>query len=93
VLSAPGGAYRVEPDAVLAYLDRLLGGSALIQPRPGAYREALGLLCEDGRAGGAIYDALIALAARDAGAELVSLDGQAGRTYALCGVEVRLLVG
>jgi predicted nucleic acid-binding protein len=93
VLSTSGGVYRAEPDAVVAYLDQFLGGSSPIQPRPGAYREALGLLAGQGLAGGAIYDALIALAARDAGAELVSLDGRAERTYALCGVEARLLVG
>lgn len=91
VLSAPGGVYRVEPHAVMAYLDQFLQGSSPLQPRPSAYREALDLLAGNGRAGGAIYDALIALTARDADAELVSLDGRAERTYALCGVEARLL--
>lgn len=91
VLSAPGGVYRAEPHAVVAYLDQFLDGSSPIQPRPSAYREALGLLAENGQAGGAIYDALIALAARDADAELVSLDGRAEKTYALCGIEARLL--
>lgn len=93
VLSGPGGIYRAKADAVVAYLGQFLQGSSPIQPRPGSYLEALGLLSDHGRSGGAIYDALIGLAARDAGAELVSLDGRAGRTYALCGVEVRLLVG
>ncbi|HET7177678.1 MAG TPA: PIN domain-containing protein [Solirubrobacterales bacterium] len=92
VLSAPGGIYRAEPDAVVAYLDQFLDGSSPIQARPDAYREALGLLAGDGRAGGAIYDALIALTARDAQATLVSLDLRAERTYALCGIEARLLV-
>jgi toxin FitB len=86
VLSAPAGPYRVEPSAVLGYLDQFLGRSP-IQPRPGAYREALGLLAGSDRAGGAVYDALIALAAREAGATLVSLDRRAEPTYAACGVE------
>jgi toxin FitB len=90
VLSAPAGAYRVEPSAVTAYLSQFLDGAAPIQPRPEAYREALDLLADHGRPGGAIYDALIALAARDAGAELVSLDRRARRTYGICGVESRL---
>jgi predicted nucleic acid-binding protein len=91
VLSAPSGPYRVESGAVVAYLDQFLDRAAPIQPRPEAYREALGLLGNRNRAGGAVYDALIALAARDAGAALVSLDRRAERTYGDCGVEARLL--
>lgn len=93
VLSASGGVYRVEPNAVAAYLQQFLEDSPPIQPLPTAYHEALDLLADAGRAGGAIYDALIALAAREAGAELVSLDRRAGRTYELCGVSARLLAG
>ena len=90
VLSAPAGVYRAQSGAVVAYLEQFLGGSPPIQPRPEAYREALELLSDRGRAGGAIYDALIALAARDASAELVSLDRRARAIYELCGVEARL---
>jgi predicted nucleic acid-binding protein len=91
VLSAPGGVYRIEPATVVAYLDQLLGGSAPIQPRPHTYREALELLAGEGRGGASVYDALIALAARDAGATLISLDRRARPTYELCGVEARFL--
>jgi predicted nucleic acid-binding protein len=91
VLSAPGGVYRAEPGTVLAYLDGLLQGSAPIQLRPDAYREALELLSAKGRGGAAIYDALIGLTARDANATLVTLDHRARPTYELCGVETRLL--
>lgn len=91
VLSAPGGVYRVEPGAVVAYLDQFVERTSPIQPQPDAYGEALDLLAGEGRVGGAIYDALIALAARDAGATLVSLDRRAERIYELCGVEARLL--
>jgi len=91
VLSAPGGVYRVAPDVVMGYLDGILKGSAPIQPRPDTYREAVELLSGAGRGGAAIHDALIALAARDAGATLVSLDRRAAPTYALCGVEARML--
>jgi toxin FitB len=90
VLSGPSGPYRVAPGAVVAYVRQFLD-RAPIQPQPGTYREALGLLADRNHAGGAIYDALIALAARDAGATLVSLDRRAERTYAACGVEARLL--
>ncbi len=91
VLSSPSGPYRVEPGAVVTYLDQFLDRAEPIQPRPRSYREALGLLGERDRAGGAVYDALIALAVRDAGATLVSLDRRAERTYAACGIEARLL--
>lgn len=91
VLSAPGGVYRVTPDAVVTYLDDFLEGSAPIQPRPDAYREALELLSGDGRRGAVIYDALIALAVRDADATLVTLDRRAKRIYELCGVPARFL--
>ena len=92
VLTSPSGPYRVEPGAVVAYLDQFLDRTAPVQPRPGSYREALGLLGVGGRVGGAVYDALIALASRDAGVVLASLDRRAERTYAACGVEVKMLL-
>ncbi|HEX6688073.1 MAG TPA: PIN domain-containing protein [Solirubrobacterales bacterium] len=91
VLSGPADVFRVEPEVVVAYLDEFLGGSAPIQPRPDAHREALDLLSGAGRGGASIYDALIALAARDANATLISLDRRARPTYELCGVEARFL--
>lgn len=91
VLSSPSGPFRVEPGAVVAYLDQFLERSDPIQHPPGTYREALGLLGERDQPGGAVYDALIALAARDAGATLASLDRRAESIYAACGVEARML--
>jgi predicted nucleic acid-binding protein len=91
VLSAPGGVYRAEPGAALEYLDDLLDDSPPIQLQPGSYREALELLCREDRGGAPVFDALIALAARDANATLVSLDRRAKPTYELCGIEVRFL--
>jgi predicted nucleic acid-binding protein len=93
VLSSPSGPYRVEPAAALVYLDQFLERGGPIQPDPRSHRDALGLLADRDLAGGAVYDALIALAARDAGATLVSLDRRAERTYAACGVEARMLAG
>ena len=91
VLSAPRGFYRCEPKAVLEYLTRLLDDSVPIQPRPGSYREALELLCREDRGGGSVFDALIALAARDADVTLVSLDRRAKPIYELCRVDARFL--
>lgn len=92
VLSSPGGPFRIEPAMVVAYLDQFLDGSEPIQHQPGAYREALGLLGKRNQPGGVVFDALIALAARDADVILVSLDRRAERTYAACGVEAKMLV-
>jgi toxin FitB len=91
VLSASGGVYRAEPGMVVEYLDGFLQGSAPIQPRPDTYHEALELLSGKGRRGASVFDALIALTARDAGATLISLDRRARPTYELCGVEARFL--
>lgn len=91
VLSAPGGVYRVAPETAVAYLDDYLETAAPIQPHPDSYGEALELLADSGRGGGAVYDALIALAVRDARVTLVSLDRRARPTYELCGVEARFL--
>lgn len=91
VLSGPADVFRVEPGVVVAYLDEFLEDVEPIQPRPDACREALELLSGEGRGGASVYDALIALTTRDAGATLISLDHRAKPTYELCGVEFRLL--
>jgi predicted nucleic acid-binding protein len=91
VLSAPGGVYRAEPELVLEYLKELLGDSPPIQPRAASYMEALEDLARHGRGGAPVFDALIALAARDADATLISLDRRAKPIYELCGVEFRYL--
>jgi predicted nucleic acid-binding protein len=91
VLSSPGGCFRVDPKTVVEYVDEFLEGSVPIQPGPDAYREALRVLASAGRGGASIYDALIALTARDAGATLISLDRRAQPTYELCGATVKYL--
>jgi predicted nucleic acid-binding protein len=91
VLSAPGGVHRVEPQAVLKYLDGVLNDSPPVQLVPGSYREALELLVRENRGGAPVFDALIALAARDADATLLSLDRRAKPIYELCGADVRFL--
>jgi toxin FitB len=91
VLSARGGVYRAEPELVLEYLNELLDDSPPIQPRAASYMEALEELARHGRGGAPVFDALIALTARDAGATLISLDRRARPVYELCGVEFRFL--
>ncbi|MCO5316197.1 MAG: hypothetical protein M9938_08550 [Solirubrobacterales bacterium] len=90
VLSSPGGSYRAEPGAVVMYLEQFIGDQPVGMP-PSTYPEAVRLLTETNRAGGMVYDALIGLAARDAGLALLSLDARARPIYELCGAEFRIL--
>jgi len=89
VLSAPGGIYRAEPQAVIAYLGQFIADEP-IGMRPSSYLEALDLLAGANRAGGAVYDALIGLAARDADVTLLSLDIRAQPIYEQCGAEIQI---
>ncbi len=82
--------YATDSTVVLAFL----GQFAAHPPgglRPRDYPAALAELAESGIGGGALYDGLIALGARAAGATLVSLDRRAAATYERCGVEYELL--
>jgi predicted nucleic acid-binding protein len=55
------------------------------------YLPSLNELVERGITGGAIYDGLIAMAARNAGLKLLTLDQRAARTYEAVGDEYELL--
>jgi predicted nucleic acid-binding protein len=91
VLTAPGGPAAAPGETVLAYLSQFLEREAIVLEAP-VYLETLTRLSRAGLAGGAVYDALIAAAAREAGARLVSLDRRAARAYLACAVEAELLV-
>ena len=90
VLTA-AGPYGLRGAPVLAYLDRFLDREP-IGLQPTAYVRALAELTEIDLVGGAVYDALIALAARDAGATLVSLDRRAAATYRRCRAQFELVL-
>lgn len=92
VLSAPAGPYPATAADVTDYVEQFLA-SRPIGVAPAGYPAAIRELTAAGVAGGAVYDGLIALGARRAGAQLVSLDVRAARTYARVGVDVRLLAG
>lgn len=55
------------------------------------YAELLDLAVAERMTGGAIYDALVAATAREAGMTLLTLDLRAVRTYELVRVEYRLI--
>lgn len=85
------GPYDVPPARVSEYLERFLEQPP-IGLEPAGYPSAVDELSKSAITGGAVYDGLIALAARDAHATLVSLDRRAGATYRRLGVEVELLL-
>ncbi len=81
---------RLPGDARVAPADaaRLMGArfAAPLVVDPGTAKRLPELLSEHGVAGGAVYDALVALAALDAGSTLATRDARAVATYAAIGV-------
>lgn len=83
--------FRASPAIVIEYLDvnfaeRRLALPAREQSRLPELMERAGIR------GGAVYDGLVGLAARAAGAELLSLDVRAAETYARLELDYRLLI-
>jgi predicted nucleic acid-binding protein len=81
---------RVSGAVVRDYLERSFPESYLTL-RTRDQRSLVGRLVELELAGGAVYDALIALTAASQGAILLTCDGRARETYRRCGVDARLL--
>jgi predicted nucleic acid-binding protein len=90
VLTRLPAPHRAPPDLVRQFLRERF-------PRPylrlsaGAYRSFVLHLPDNGIAGGASYDALVAATAAHAGADLVSCDRRATPIYERYGVRTRLL--
>ena len=90
VLTAPGP-YGFAPKPVRAYLEPLLERDPIgLAPRD--YPRVLEELVVLQIAGGALYDALIAVGAREGEATLVSLDLRAVNTYQRCSADYELLM-
>lgn len=82
--------FRADPAIVVEFLRRTFAESRLTL-EPVAQDTLPDRLEACGVDGGAVYDGLIALTAKAAGAELLTLDRRALEVYARCGAEVRLL--
>lgn len=82
--------HRAAPSLVDTWLDDRF---QVVLPPPGAdaQRELVRKLAGGGLTGGAVYDALVALTAKKAGATLVTADRRARSTYELVGVELQAL--
>jgi len=90
VLSAFPPPYRAAATVVDRWLDARFD-RILAPPTAAQQRELVRQLAAAGRIGGAIYDALVAMTARRAGATLVTADRRAAATYATIGVDVQVL--
>ena len=66
-------------------------GTRILTPSAHLHEEILDRLSRSLAVGGSAYDGLVALTARELGAQLVSLDRRAERTYRLLGVDYRIL--
>jgi predicted nucleic acid-binding protein len=84
--------FRAEPAVAAEFLRRTFPAPRLVLA-PAAYGALPGQLAELGISGGAVYDAMIALTARLADAELITLDRRARDTYRRVGAPSRLLAG
>lgn len=86
VLTRLPGDLRLSPRDALRLLEARFGPA--LQPSPDTAERSVALLAARGVAGGAAYDGLVALAARDAGARLATRDARALGTYQRLGVDV-----
>ncbi len=82
--------HRAAPNLVDAWLDDRFSG-ILEPPAASEQRALVHRLALNGRTGGSVYDAIVALTVRLAGAVLVTADTRAAPVYELIGVDLRLL--
>src|SRR2546427_8965141 len=81
---------RARPQLVVEALLRLPGPPLTLSPT--GYLSTLRRCAESGVVGGAIYDALVAATALEAGAVLATLDRRATRTYEVMGASYELIM-
>ncbi|MFT4215036.1 MAG: PIN domain-containing protein [Microbacterium sp.] len=89
VLTRLPGSDRLSPQSAAHAIGREFPLSVALSPA--ASLAAVETLAAAGIAGGAVYDGLVGLAAREAGIPLLSCDRRALSTYAVLGVEVRIV--
>jgi predicted nucleic acid-binding protein len=91
VLTRLPGDARVAPRDAAVLIEQNFGGPLLIDEA--TTRTLASVLAPVGIAGGAVYDALVALAAHRAGITLVTRDRRAASTYGALDVDVELVAG
>ena len=83
--------HRLAPAFVAELLERRFPAADTVAPSAALSRELVGRCGEHGVAGGAVYDALVGLTAREADILLLTRDERAARTYERVGVPFRLM--
>lgn len=91
VLTRLPGDARVSPPDAARLIDANFGPALL--PSPDVARTLPTVLAGLGIAGGAVYDALVGLAAREHGMTLATRDARALGTYAAIGADVEVFTG
>ncbi|MGV8882007.1 MAG: PIN domain-containing protein [Rhodoglobus sp.] len=91
VLTRLAGDARLEPADASLLITREFGSTVVIDEK--TVRSLTETLSTRGIAGGAVYDALVALAAQSAGLRLLTRDTRASGTYAAIGVQVEMVLG
>jgi predicted nucleic acid-binding protein len=89
VLTRLPGDARVAPADAARLIEANFGAPALLDP--GTVVSVPSVLASAGVAGGAVYDALVALAARHAELPLATRDNRAASTYATLRVQIELV--
>ena len=89
VLTRLPGDARLDPDDAVRLIDDNFGPPVLVDRRD--VKRLPRLLASAGIAGGAVYDALVALAARSASLPLATRDGRAASTYLSLGVPIEAI--
>jgi len=91
VLTRLPGDARVDPADAARLIEANFGDPALVDPEQAAALP--GILVAHGISGGAVYDAVVGLAALSSGLTLATRDGRARPTYDALGVELRVIAG
>lgn len=89
VLTRLPGTSRVTAPRAASMIERAFPASVALQPKVAV--KAVSIFVAAGIAGGAVYDGLVALAARESGIRLLSCDRRALTTYQALGVDVTLI--
>jgi predicted nucleic acid-binding protein len=90
VLTRIAPPHRIEPEVMVEVLRRWFPARATLSPSASLARSIVEQCSEAGVSGGAVYDALVALTASEAGAKLVTRDERAARTYGRLGIDFEL---
>ncbi len=83
--------YRLDPTVARELLAAWFPSKQILVPSARLHRSMVNQISEAGIVGGACYDAVIGLTAQSHGAELLTRDARARRTYDILGIRYRVV--